>query len=41
MIVGNPSLLSHCMSYVEDVYIKVIRIDFKDGTFEVCKVADF
>ena len=40
VIVGNSGLLSHCMSYVEDVYIKVVRIDFKDGSFEVCKMAD-
>lgn len=40
MNVGNSNLLAHCMSYVEDVYLKVLRIDFKDGSFEICKLAD-
>lgn len=40
MIINNANLLSHCMSYVEDVYLKVLRINFTDATFEICKLAD-
>lgn len=40
MIVGNASLLTHCMSYVENVYLKVLRIDFTDDSFEICKLAN-
>lgn len=36
----RTKLLNYCMSYVEDMYLKVIRIDFKDGSFEVCKLKD-
>lgn len=36
----TTKLLDYCMEYVEGLYLKVVRIDFKDGSFDICKLAD-
>lgn len=40
MDVERTNLLNYCMGYVEERYLKVVRINFTDGSFEVCKVED-
>lgn len=40
MDVERTNLLNYCMQYVEERYLKVIRIDFKTGKFEICKMED-
>ena len=40
MDVERTNLLNYCMGYVEERYLKVIRVNFTDGSFEICKAEE-